>query len=595
MGRLAFEFCATRREESPVDRFKAANIQGKELYDGLVSFYSRALPALREQILSARDTTLAYLQLWDRYSAVAAHVEAVFQYLDRFWVTREIEEKRAVLHIYPLLWRAWDEHLLAGAVEQRLFVFVEGCLAAERADYQRDHDMHVEANPLVVRVIQSYRTLDCRRRALLTRPVDAISCVPASSMLAKTSKAAGVSSRPFADRLLCWYWGQLERHCKSMLAAITQQNGGMSVDLARLIFKFWQDEGRRTHAYLAGASFPTADSARRINQTMKNHLLVPVMQHFVDVLQAAVAGEENPVPTIQAIYDVLSPRRSLLLQLVPSVEAAFLLRFQARLPRVASSAKGEQVLMLISMLNAMFQEGRRIVLLGMKGDPNMYAALDAALRTFVSDSRAKESFAPTLPEYLVKWADRQLREGDLAPSHPALLFVMTMVRFMEDRDLFQRCYARLLARRLLGQQAVFDGEREQVFLDLLASTYGKGFVAGTRKMLGDVELSLQLTQKFTNRTKRARLGFDLSFQILSSGAWPVSREHDAFPWDAHLEECLESFGAFYSEQFSSRLLAWSPVLTSAEVLATFAGRSFTIIVRTGGGRDDSACRCPRHS
>lgn len=108
-NRMVYEYCVTKHTPSSVD------IQGEELYVALSNFYN--------QLSRLPPHPDALLPLWTRYRDAAPRVEAIFQYLDRFWVARNSKE-----HIIPMLWRAWGERLEEG----RLLAWMEGCLTLER-------------------------------------------------------------------------------------------------------------------------------------------------------------------------------------------------------------------------------------------------------------------------------------------------------------------------------------------------------------------------------------------------------------------------------------------------------------------------------
>ena len=238
--------------------------------------------------------------------------------------------------------------------------------------------------------------------------------------------------------------------------------------------------------------------------------------------------------------------------------------------------------MLVSMLFAMFQEGRRIVLVACGGTAEaMVGAMDSALAEFIRDPNTRTG---QLGEFLARWVDRLLRDqAGLTEDHPAVAFVLVILRMMEasGRESFQHYSARLLARRLLARQAFFDRIAEEALLAPLAAAYGPAFVSHQRRMLADTETSIQMTQAFHGRQKRARLPFELSFQVLSSGSWPAAKE-PPMPWDARLAECIESFGRYYGDQHSGRVLTWCPSLTTAEVSATINGRTYSFIVSCSG-------------
>lgn len=153
-----YEFCVGKYGgggEAIEERNRTSvNIQGRELYSGLCAFYERYLPREVTTILQAEDLIEAYLTRWNRYEMVAKHVEAVFNYLDRFWITRERQDGRLIPYIYPLLWSRWD-HIVLKNLEEKLFNHMEQVLSRERMI-----ETQTEPNILVQNLIASFRTFN---------------------------------------------------------------------------------------------------------------------------------------------------------------------------------------------------------------------------------------------------------------------------------------------------------------------------------------------------------------------------------------------------------------------------------------------------
>jgi hypothetical protein len=574
---LVYEYCVSQDS-------RATSIQGRELYDALFIFYQALLPKFAAKILESSRSSPAiepsngqsncYITYWERYEAGARHVEAVFHYLDRFMIPREREEGRSILHIYPLLWNNWN-NLVLQPVEVGLWAWCTGWLHGERSA-----GMSIEFNVSVKKIFNSYHS---------------ISGIPKDALLMVSEGKARIDIQPFAERLLPWYCAQLERDASELL----EVNANLStVELAKLVGLWWNSEMSRTNHYLEGPSYSMAAIEKKIKDSMKVALLIPILPRLGEMVQGGLSTDEIPTEKVHIGYTLVMLRASLLRQLLPFILTGFYNRLQAKLPRLSANGKAEQLLMLVSMLFAMFQEGRRIIRTACGGDDDddndggvskgldspailkVSGALDAALFQYIREPSAKAYFTPYLGEFLARWIDRLLRDqAELTEDHAAIPFVLVMLKMLEGgREKFQQHSSLLLARRLLARQAFFDRVAEEALLSPLAAAYGPAFVSHQRRMISDVESSVQLTHNFHNRQKRARLPFELSFQILTSGSWPTPREQPV-PWEPRLAECIESFSRSYGEQHSGRILTWSPSLTTAEVAAVIGGRSYSFIVR----------------
>lgn len=561
---LVYEYCIGKgkdHEESNVESApdKPPIIHGERLYNCLVSFYENYTPLVAEKIIwDTADRVGAYLRHWRRYRQAATHVESVFNYLDRYWIDRERRERPEVRYLYALLWRSWNEAVLSKA-SPIILAYCEGVLSGERGS-----SMGLEPNSTVKEVLASYYSLstlpdDC----LLERKDD-------------RSMANILAARPFSEQVIPWYCAGLEHDSQRMLNMLMEKGTTDLMSIIELVDAFWENEMVRSNSYLSHGTL-YGEWRLRVKETLKVSLFQPLLPQICEFIQISISQNEDPSSELSSIYRLLLKRKSLLGRITPSIEAGFVNRLQRRLPRVASGAKSEQLLMFISLLHAMFQEGRKIITASFDGDASMMEAQMMALKSFLTDSEAKKSFYPRLGEYLARWIDR-LHRDQLQVSEESVAFVLTILKFLDERDTFQRVYIRLLSRRLLARQAFINREREETLLTPLASTYGPGYVSSLRRMLADVENSIQLTQQFLGKHKKVKLPFEISFQILTCGVWPPPPAEDNVCWNPLLYESIDSFHQFYLDQHNGRHLAWSPTLSAAEVSLSVANRTYSLIM-----------------
>ncbi|PJF18391.1 Cullin-1 [Paramicrosporidium saccamoebae] len=544
---MVYEYCVAKNTQS-------TDIQGRDLYTSLCAFYTN-LPALPSH-------PVALLLQWRRYEQAALRVEAVFQYLDRFWVARE-----GAVHVVPLLWESWWGRMRGE--EERLLAWAEGCLTAERAAGT------VQPNADLKELFRIYHAISTvPEESLLLQAMSKTHSKSATNSKSATQSKSMTVSHPFLDHLLPWYCNTLQQDSTELLSRLSTAQMP-TVGSIGIMLSFWKGEMERVARYLTGPSLPNKTVEKRTKETMKAAILLPLLPILRDQIVRSMETEEDPTETIQLIYNLVAQRKSLLKELVPSIETGLLARLTAKVPR--QGAKAEQMSMLINLMFAMYQDARRIVSVAMMDEPMMLAASDTALKRFISDSPSAPAMAfRALGEHLARWVDTLIRDQE--EFVPKIPFILTLLRYLEDKESFQKWYARLLSRRLLARQSFYQRDGEEALLTQLAATYGHGYVSNLRRMLVDMESSLQVSQQFLGRHKRAKLPFELSFQILTFGCWPASPDEAVLHWERRLHECLDSFAEFYGEQHTGRVLTWSPSLTTAEVVATFSQRPFSFIL-----------------
>jgi len=298
------------------------------------------------------------------------------------------------------------------------------------------------------------------------------------------------------------------------------------------------------------------------------------------------------------------------------------------------------------------------------GDKAFANALNGACEAFLNT-------APRAPEFLSLFIDDRLRRGGRgggaggagggggvgeeeggvagAPAGPpaldaALLLpsttsladdpvwdrVMTLFRFLADKDVFERYYKQHLARRLLASGRGGGGgggggaggggglggdaasspadEAERGLLARLKAECGYQFTSKLESMFTDIKTSRDLMADYraaaagrggiggggagragpgpaTDEGEDAKAAVpstssalvlpsssspppvDLAVQVLTTGSWPTPAP-SACVLPPHLTAACEAFAAFYLAKHGGRKLAWQPGLGSADVRAS---------------------------
>lgn len=84
-----------------------------------------------------------------------------------------------------------------------------------------------------------------------------------------------------------------------------------------------------------------------------------------------------------------------------------------------------------------------------------------ACRTFVNNNAVtKQSKSSRSPELLAKYCDSLLKKSSKNPEEQQLeaifVDVMTIFRYVDDKDVFEKFYKKFLAARLVGGKSVSD-------------------------------------------------------------------------------------------------------------------------------------------
>ncbi|XP_048487919.1 cullin-2 isoform X1 [Plutella xylostella] len=204
-------------------------------------------------------------------------------------------------------------------------------------------------------------------------------------------------------------------------------------------------------------------------------------------------------------------------------------------------------------------------------------ALDKACSEVVN--RAPPAKAP---ELLARYCDSLLRRrgeraaapGAEAETDAALARAIVVFKYIDDKDVFQKYYARALARRLIHQLAA-NMEQEEAMINRLKAACGYEFTNKLHRMFTDVAVSADLNAKFSAYLAEQRLHSDTGFtvQVLQAGAWPLGGGASSGGPPPPLAIPATLFEQFYRRAFSGRRLAWLQHLCAGELRTRYTPRA----------------------
>uniref|UniRef100_A0A2K6EUC6 Cullin 2 n=1 Tax=Propithecus coquereli TaxID=379532 RepID=A0A2K6EUC6_PROCO len=211
----------------------------------------------------------------------------------------------------------------------------------------------------------------------------------------------------------------------------------------------------------------------------------------------------------------------------------------------------------------------------------------AFARLLIANHREPKSICRA-PELLAKYCDNLLKKSAKGMTEneveDKLTSFITVFKYIDDKDVFQKFYARMLAKRLIhGLSMSMDSE--EAMINKLKQACGYEFTSKLHRMYTDMSVSADLNNKFNNFIKNQDTVIDLgiSFQIyvLQAGAWPLTQAPSStFAIPQELEKSVQMFELFYSQHFSGRKLTWLHYLCTGEVKMNYLGKPYVAMVTT---------------
>ncbi|CCU76160.1 putative cullin-3 [Blumeria hordei DH14] len=194
---------------------------------------------------------------------------------------------------------------------------------------------------------------------------------------------------------------------------------------------------------------------------------------------------------------------------------------------------------------------------------------------------------PRCSEYLSLLIDDNLKSGVKGKTETEIDSILDkaviLLRYIQDKDIFERYYKKHLARRLLHKKSE-SGDIEKQMISRMKQEIGNTFTSKLEGMFRDMTLSDELSSGYrsyaeNNRgSKKSKV--DLGIIVLTTNFWPVesmggggtSRENGVFSsciWPKEILEIQESFKAYYLKERNGRRLTWLGFLGSADIRCYF--------------------------
>lgn len=204
-------------------------------------------------------------------------------------------------------------------------------------------------------------------------------------------------------------------------------------------------------------------------------------------------------------------------------------------------------------------------------------SLDNACKEFVNRNKVCDAGSAKSPELLAKYVDALLKrtaknteDDDLENM---LTQIMTVFKYIEDKDVFQKFYSRHLAKRLVHTNSASD-EGEISMISKLKEACGFEYTNKLQRMFQDVQTSKDLNSNYKEHQAKLleddlKKVVDASYHVLGTGFWPLNPPATAFIPPQEIVKTYERFQNFYFEKHSGRRLTWLWQLCKGELKATY--------------------------
>ncbi|GAA6059887.1 hypothetical protein JCM10212_005270 [Sporobolomyces blumeae] len=512
-----------------------ANLMGADLYKNLQQYWMGHLKEVRAAAEDLSDEALLrfYVKEWDRYTNGATYVHRLFTYLNRHWVKREKDEGRKNVYlIYILALVTWKDHFYTH-VQQKL-----------------------KLTNAVLKLIEHQRNGETIETDLVKKVMDsfvALGLDEADSNRQNLEVYREAFEKPFLAATETYYKAESEQFIGDN--SVTEY---MKKAEARL-----GEEENRVDLYLH-ASTRKGLVSKCEEVLVKNHseLMQEEFQRLLD--QEQETDLQRMYCLLSRIPSGLDPLRERFEQHVKKAGLESIERAVGSASAAEGAKEDAQVepKAYVDSLLAVHKKNGELVTKAFRGDQGFVASLDRACREFVNRNKACSSPNKS-PELLAKYTDSLLKKNNKqtedADMEQALTDTMTIFKYIEDKDVFQKFYSKMLAMRLIRETSASD-DAESSMIGKLKDACGFEYTSKLQRMFQDISINKDTNAQFKEKMQQthdeADLTVDFSILVLGTSAWPLSAPSTQLNMPAELVKTKERFEAYYMNKHSGRKLTW---------------------------------------
>ncbi|XP_055849653.1 cullin-2 [Episyrphus balteatus] len=250
-----------------------------------------------------------------------------------------------------------------------------------------------------------------------------------------------------------------------------------------------------------------------------------------------------------------------------------------------STLKGENMhIQFVENMLKVHQKYQELIADVFENDSLFLSALDKACASVIN-RRPNDRQQCRSAELVAKYCDTLLKKSKTSETEvdAKLTNNITIFKYIEDKDVYQKFYSRMLAKRLIHEQSQ-SMDAEEAMINRLKQACGYEFTNKLHRMFTDISLSADLNNKFNSHLKKENtdLGINLSIKVLQAGAWPLGPTQVVIPFAVpqEFEKSIRMFENFYHTSFSGRKLTWLHHLCHGELKIGFLKKTYIVTMQT---------------
>ena len=529
-----------------------AHLLGEDLYKNLKEYLRNHLDDLYERSKGHVDEALLsyYIREWDRYTTAAKYTNHLFRYLNRHWVRREMDEgKKDVYDVYTLHLVQWKDVL-----------------------FKKVHEKVMDA---VLKMVEKQRNGETIEQSQVKSIVDSFVSLgldEADSTKSTLEVYRYHFERPFVAATKTYY----ENESNQFIAENSVIEYMKKAEI-RL-----EEEKARVGLYLH------PDIMKNLMNTC---LVALVTDHSVllrDEFQVLLDADRQD--DLARMYKLLSRVHDGLEPLRNKFEAHVRKSGLAAVEKVAVDGENMEPKTYVDALLEVHTQYQKLVDNAFSAESEFVRSLDNACKEFVNRNKVCKTGSTRSPELLAKYTDALLKKSaksaEEADLEASLIQIMTVFKYIEDKDVFQKFYSRMLAKRLVHSSSASE-DAETSMIGKLKEACGFEYTNKLQRMFQDIQISADLNSSFKEMLAKSLNAddakVDATYQILGTGFWPLTAPTTHFIPPQEIVSTYQKFQGFYFDKHSGRKLTWLWQLCKGEIRANYIKNTkipYTFLVST---------------
>lgn len=498
----------------------------------MIEYLDAHLAELYEQSKAHTDEALLafYIKEWDRYTTAAKYIHHLFRYLNRHWVKREMDEgKKDTYDVYTLHLVRWRTQMFTKVWEKVM--------------------------DAVLKLVEKQRNGETIEHGQIKAVVD--SCV-----------SLGLDEHDATKSTLDCYRYHFERPFLNATAEFYKAESKQFISDNSVVEYMKKAEARLVEEEDRVRMYLHQDITIPLRKTCNDALIADHVDILRDEFQVLLDNDRED--DMKRMFNLLSRITDGLTPLRQKFEAHVRNAGLAAVSKVASDAEKLEPKVYVDALLDVHTQYQGLVKRAFNDEPEFTRSLDNACREFVNRNDICKAGSNKSPELLAKYTDVLLRKSgtgvEEAELDATLTQIMTVFKYIEDKDVFQKFYSRMLARRLVHANSSSD-DAETSMISKLKEACGFEYTNKLQRMFQDMQISKDLNNGYKEHTKGLGLekSLDSSYSILGTSFWPLTPPNTQFNPPAEVQADLDRFTRFYKNKHDGRKLTWLWQLCKGEV------------------------------